>query len=64
MKGNAEKIVEYGEKSLDLKKDNLMALLIVAYAMPAPQYINQHRAEEDKINSPKRRVLPGCAQSR
>ncbi len=49
MKGNAEKIVEYGEKSLDLKKDNLMALLIVAYAMPAPQYFNKHQAEADKI---------------
>jgi tetratricopeptide (TPR) repeat protein len=49
MKGNAEKIVEYGQKSLDLKKDNLMALLIVAYAMPSPQYFNQHQGDAEKI---------------
>ena len=48
MKGDAAKIVEYGEKSLDLKKDNLMSLLIVAYAIPTPQYINLHQADEEK----------------
>ena len=48
MKGDAAKIVEYGEKSLALKKDNLMSLLIVAYAIPTPQYINLHQADEEK----------------
>lgn len=47
-KGDAPKIVEYGEKSLALKKDNLMSLMIVAYAIPTPQYINQHQSDEEK----------------
>ena len=33
-------IREYAEKSLATKKDNLMSLLLVAYALPTPQYIN------------------------
>jgi tetratricopeptide (TPR) repeat protein len=48
MKGDAPHIVEYGEKSLALKKDNLMSLLIVAYAIPTPQYINLHQSDEEK----------------
>ena len=36
------------EKSLALKKDNLMSLLIVAYAIPTPQYIKLHQADEEK----------------
>jgi len=48
MKNDAGKIVEYGEKSLDLKKDNLMSLLMVCDAIPAPQYITQHGADEEK----------------
>ncbi|MGA2984639.1 MAG: tetratricopeptide repeat protein [Terriglobia bacterium] len=47
-KGDAAKIVEYGEKSLDLKKDNLMSLMIVAYAIPTPQFVNLHQADEEK----------------
>lgn len=47
-KGDAPKIVEAGEKSLALKKDNLMSLMIVAYAIPQPQYINQHQSDEEK----------------
>ena len=47
-KGDAAKIVEYAEKSLDLKKDNLMSILLVAYALPTPQYINLHQADEEK----------------
>ncbi|MGO8786857.1 MAG: hypothetical protein ACLQVL_05665 [Terriglobia bacterium] len=47
-KGDAAKIVEYGEKSLAIKKDNLMSLLLVAYALPTPQYINSHQADEEK----------------
>ena len=47
MKGDAPKIVEYAEKSLQLKKDNLMSLLIITYALPQPQYIGQHQADEE-----------------
>ena len=47
-KGNPSKAVEFGEKSLQLKKDNLMSLLIVAYMIPTPQYINLHKSDEDK----------------
>jgi tetratricopeptide (TPR) repeat protein len=49
MKSAAAKIVEFGEKSVDLKKDNLMSLLIVTSVMPTPQYIGQHQADEEKI---------------
>ncbi len=45
-KGNAAKIVEYAEKSLDLKTDNLMSLLLAAYAIPTPQFLNLHRRDE------------------
>ena len=49
MKGDADKIVESGQKSLALKKDNLMSLLIVSYAIPTPQYISKHQGtDEDK----------------
>ncbi len=46
-KGDAAKIVEYAEKSLDLKKDNLMSLLLAAYAMPQPQFMNLHHTDEE-----------------
>jgi len=48
MKGDAPKIVEYAEKSLALKQDNLMSLLIAAYAIPTPQYLNLHQADQEK----------------
>jgi len=47
-KGDAAKTVEFAEKSLALKNDNLMALLMVAYAMPQPQYTKLHQADEEK----------------
>jgi tetratricopeptide (TPR) repeat protein len=47
-KGDAEKLVEYADKSVELKKDNLMSLLLLAYAIPQPQYIKKHQAEEEK----------------
>jgi tetratricopeptide (TPR) repeat protein len=47
-KGDAPKIVEYAEKSLALKKDNLMSLMIVAYAIPTPQFVNLHQSDEEK----------------
>jgi tetratricopeptide (TPR) repeat protein len=47
-KGDAAKTVEFAEKSLALKNDNLMALLMIAYAMPQPQYTKLHQADEEK----------------
>jgi tetratricopeptide (TPR) repeat protein len=47
-KGNAEKMVEYAEKSLALKNDNLMSLLMAAYGIPQPQYTKLHQADEEK----------------
>jgi tetratricopeptide (TPR) repeat protein len=50
-KGDAGKIVEFADKSLALKKDNLMSLLLAAYAIPTPQYLNSHRNDEpDQLN--------------
>lgn len=48
MKGDVLKVVEYAQKSVALKKDNLMTLLMLAYAIPLPQYINGHQSNEDK----------------
>ena len=47
-KGDAAKIVEFSEKSLQSKKDNLMSLLMVCDAIPTPQYIKDHGGDEDK----------------
>lgn len=47
-KGDAAKIVECAEKSLALKKDNLMSLLMVTYAIPTPQFIKLHETDEEK----------------
>lgn len=47
-KGDAAKIVEYSEKSLALKSDNLMALLMASYAIPQPQFVKLHEADEEK----------------
>jgi tetratricopeptide (TPR) repeat protein len=47
-KGDASKTVEIAEKSLALKNDNLMALLMAAYAIPQPQYTKAHQADEEK----------------
>jgi tetratricopeptide (TPR) repeat protein len=48
MKGDVVKAVEYGEKSLELKKDNPMSLLMLAYTIPTPQFIKLHQADEEK----------------
>jgi anaerobic ribonucleoside-triphosphate reductase len=47
-KGDAEKLVEYAEKSVELKKDNLMSLPHARLRHPQPQYINLHQADEEK----------------
>lgn len=41
-------IVEYAEKSVELKKDNIMSLEQLAYIMPSTQYIKLHQADEGK----------------
>jgi tetratricopeptide (TPR) repeat protein len=48
-KGDAAKIVEYAEKSLALKKDNLMSLLLAAYAIPTPQFLNHRKDEPEQL---------------
>jgi tetratricopeptide (TPR) repeat protein len=49
MKGDVAKVVEFAEKSMALKKDNVMSLLMLAYTMPTPQYIGLHQADEEKV---------------
>jgi len=46
-KQDVSKIVEFGEKSLELKKDNLMSLMLVAYAVPTPQFVHLHQGDEE-----------------
>ena len=46
-KNDAAKIVEYAEKSIALKPDNLMSLLEAAYAIPQPQYTRLHGSDEE-----------------
>jgi tetratricopeptide (TPR) repeat protein len=48
-KGDAEKVVEYTEKGLKLKSDNLMCLIMSLGMLPQPQYLNNHEADRDKI---------------
>jgi tetratricopeptide (TPR) repeat protein len=45
-KGDIVKIVDCAEKSLELKKDNLMSLLLAAYAIPTPQFMKLHAMDE------------------
>lgn len=47
-KNDAEKAVEYSEKSLAQKPDNLLALLTATHVIPQPRYIRNHQADEDK----------------
>jgi tetratricopeptide (TPR) repeat protein len=48
-KNDADKALEYAEKSLALKPDNLMALLTATHVIPQPRYIRSHQADEDKV---------------
>lgn len=48
-KGDLEKIVEYTDKALKLKPDNLLALMLRIGMLPQPQYLNRHDADRDKI---------------
>ncbi|MGO8736552.1 MAG: tetratricopeptide repeat protein [Terriglobia bacterium] len=48
-KGDVEKVVEYTDKSLKLKPDNLMSLILSVEMLPLPQYIHSHPADRAKI---------------
>jgi len=48
-KSNVEKVVEYADKSLKLKPDNLMSLMLSIAMLPQPQYLNTHPADRAKI---------------
>jgi len=47
-KGDVEKVVEYGDKSLESKSDNLMALLLLCNMLPQPQYLKSHEMDKEK----------------
>ena len=48
-KGDVEKVVDLTDKSLKLNPDNLMSLILSIGMMPQPQYLNNHKAEQEKI---------------
>jgi tetratricopeptide (TPR) repeat protein len=48
-KGEVAKVVELCEKSLELKKDNLMTLIMISTMIPQPQYLNLHEADKEKL---------------
>jgi tetratricopeptide (TPR) repeat protein len=48
-KGDVDKVVDYADKSLKLNGDNLMSLVLSIGIMPQPQYMNNHKAEQEKI---------------
>ncbi|MBI1941431.1 MAG: hypothetical protein HYS33_07995 [Acidobacteria bacterium] len=47
-KGEIERVVEYGDKSLKLKPDNLLSLLIVASMLPQPQLMRGSNLDKEK----------------
>jgi tetratricopeptide (TPR) repeat protein len=47
-KGDVQHVVEYGEKSLQLKSDNLLSLLIMASMLPQPQMLRNGDADKEK----------------
>ncbi len=48
-KSDIEKVVEYSEKSLKLKPDNLTSLILHLGILPMTQYVNAHQADREKI---------------
>jgi tetratricopeptide (TPR) repeat protein len=49
MKNDAPKTVEFAEKSLAVKKDNVDMLMTAANVIPTPQYIQLHKGEEEQL---------------
>jgi tetratricopeptide (TPR) repeat protein len=47
-KGEVAKVVALCQKSLELKKDNLMSLIMIVSIMPQPQYLKDHEADKEK----------------
>jgi tetratricopeptide (TPR) repeat protein len=47
-KGDVEKAVEAAKKGLELKSDNVMALLVLSRILPQPRYLVSHEAEKVK----------------
>jgi tetratricopeptide (TPR) repeat protein len=48
-KGDAEKVIEYTDKGLKLKPDDLLCLILRVGILPQPQYIKNHEADKEKI---------------
>jgi tetratricopeptide (TPR) repeat protein len=48
-KADVDKVVDYADKSLKLNGDNLMSLVLSVGIMPQPQYLNNHKADQEKI---------------
>jgi tetratricopeptide (TPR) repeat protein len=48
-KGDVEKVVDLTGKSLKLNPDNLMSLILSIGMMPQPQYLNNHKGEQEKV---------------
>lgn len=47
-KNDIKRVVEYGEKSLKLKEDNLQSLLLVASVLPQPQMLQGSDLDKEK----------------
>jgi tetratricopeptide (TPR) repeat protein len=47
-KSDAEKTVEYCDKSLKLNPENLMSLVLISSMVPQPQYLNNHKMDREK----------------
>jgi tetratricopeptide (TPR) repeat protein len=48
-KGDVNKIVELCQKSLKLKPDNLMSLVLISSMIPQPQYLKDREAEKGQL---------------
>jgi tetratricopeptide (TPR) repeat protein len=48
-KGDAAKVVDLCEKSLTLKKDNLMTLIMISTMIPQPQYLSKRTDAEKQL---------------
>ena len=48
-KGDLNKIVEYGEKSLELDPNNLFSLLMVAITLPQPRMLEKNQAQSTQM---------------
>jgi tetratricopeptide (TPR) repeat protein len=49
-KGNLSQVINFGEKSLALKPDNLGTLLMMVYALPLPQSLQNDPNPDAKLN--------------